>query len=56
MNDSAAGIFLFGYDSSVGNGTPTADGPIHGIFTMSPDKNYILGYDLVGGVYFAGSR
>jgi hypothetical protein len=53
--DSQSGIFIFGFDSQT-TGMPTAAGPIHGAFLMSPDKNYCLGLNASEGTYFAGSR
>lgn len=55
INDSGAGIFLYGYDSTPG-GTPTADGTVDGGFLLSPDKQYILGFDFISRNYFGASR
>lgn len=56
LNDSGTGVYLFGYDTSGGSGTPTADGQVDGGFLLSPDKQFILGYSIYDGVYFAASR
>lgn len=52
--DATGGLFVFGSDSSPGNGTPTADGAVSGAFLLSPDGQLILGYDLENSLYWAG--
>lgn len=53
--DPVGGVLAFGFDDST-TGTPTAYGPIHGVFLISPDKQYMLGLNADQGTYFAGSR
>ncbi len=56
LNGASAGIFILGFDSTPGNGIPTHDGFVDGAFLLSPDKNYLLGYNTLNAVYFAASR
>jgi hypothetical protein len=56
LTDSELGLFLFDYDSTVGNGPATGDGTNDGIFALSPNKNSIIVYDFSSKVFFAGNR
>lgn len=55
LADAGTGIFVFGFDSTP-TGTPSADGTLDGVFLLSPDKSYVLGYDDMNGNYFAASK
>lgn len=55
MTDAGTGLFMFGFDGG-SHATPTADGRLDGAFLLSPDKSYMLGYDKMDGIFFAGSR
>lgn len=54
--DSASGIFVFGFDATVGDGAPTASQGVEGCLLLSPDRELLLAYDLTGATYWAGSR
>lgn len=55
LTNSATSTFVFGYDTG-GNSPATADGPIDGIFLLSPDKKCVLGYSFYNSNYFAASK
>jgi hypothetical protein len=56
LTDSGVGAFVFGFDTSGGSGTATADGTIDGAFLLSPNKDFLLGYNFLNDRYFAASR
>lgn len=54
--DSESGFFVFGFDATPGDGTPTASHGLEGALLLSPDRQLLLAHDLTHAAYWAGSR
>lgn len=54
--DSSSGVFVWGFDATAGDGSPTATSGLEGVILLSPDRQLLLAYDLANFTYWAGSR